>query len=423
VRAGAKPRTGGRAYLGLALLGWGLSILLGVTPHEDLLVGAALATFGFVLLFTAPPLPRVGHLRPWIVASAGVGIAILVLAYDEWAQSALNLPKAAIVAFGCMAAATAPWLDREVATGRRGVKTTVATLLVCALAVLGGPLLMWTAQAAFKAGLGTTPTEAFVRTALLAPVGALLTLFGWHPTTTGQTITYLTPRGPFSLEIGAACSGVQAMALFTGVLALFMWSERPGARRFALWSAIGIAGVYVANLLRIVMLFLVGYQWGSEAVIRAHAQAGWIFFVGWALLFALLVRKTRAQPPARPPLRPRPLVPGSTLGSAAKDRLRNADGQRPQPLPGPRPVRGRDFALGSGGLRRAVPARSPMLGRAAVPSAHSRTHDVPDVHARGAWQDTSAGLDGHDRRPRQPGHVLSLGSQPTRQPARESGPR
>ena len=36
----------GRAYLGLALLGWGLSILLGVTPHEDLLVANSLATVG-----------------------------------------------------------------------------------------------------------------------------------------------------------------------------------------------------------------------------------------------------------------------------------------------------------------------------------------------------------------------------------------
>ena len=71
----------GRAYLGLALLGWGLSILLGVTPHEDLLVGGGLAVFGFALAASSPRLPEFrGSLSPWIVAGAGLAVVAGLLA-------------------------------------------------------------------------------------------------------------------------------------------------------------------------------------------------------------------------------------------------------------------------------------------------------------------------------------------------------
>jgi exosortase/archaeosortase family protein len=284
---------GGRAYLGLALLGWGLSILLGVTPHEDPVVGAALAAFGATLVVTAPRLPRFSHLSPPLVAATGLAMAILVLAYDAWSHAALDLPKGAIVLFGAGLATAAPLLKGEMALARPGnSKAPMATLVTCAIPVLGGPLAMWAAQAAFKTALGTTPIEAFVRIALLAPLGLILSLVGLHTSVRGQTVTYFTPRGPLSLEVGAACSGVQAMALFAGVLALYLVAERPGGRRLALWCCIGLFGVYIANLLRLVMLFVVGYQWGPDALLRAHAEAGWMFFVAWAIAFARLARNT-----------------------------------------------------------------------------------------------------------------------------------
>ena len=173
--------------------------------------------------------------------------------------------------------------------------TTVAvgSAVVAVLAVLGAPLAVWALQAAAKATIGSTPGEAFVRYALVAPSGLLLGALGMHPRIAGQTISFGTPRGVLSVEVGAACSGLQAMALFMAVLGAYLWSERPGARRLAVWSAIGLGGVYVANLLRLAILFLVGYRWGSDALLRVHAQAGWMFFAAWALAFAWLARRSR----------------------------------------------------------------------------------------------------------------------------------
>ncbi len=292
--AGRRRLGDGRGYLGLALLGWGLSILAGVIPHEDLLVGSGLALFGAALVATAPRLPQARHLAPAWIGGLGLALALGVVAYDAWAQATLDMPKVAIIAFGLALAGVAPWVrSHRSITLPGGAAVTPGTLVAASIPVLAAPLAMWAAQAAFSAAVGVTPTEAFVQVGLLAPVSLVLWLIGMNPSLHGQTVTYTTANGPLSLEVGAACSGVQAMALFAAVLALYLWAERPGGRRLLVWSCIGLAGIYVANLLRLVMLFLVGYQWGPEALVRAHAEAGWVFFVAWAIVFARLARAPR----------------------------------------------------------------------------------------------------------------------------------
>ena len=298
-----------RAYIGLAILGGGLSILLGAVPHEDPLVGIALAAFGAALVATAPRLPEIRHLPASLVGGAGMAVVLLLTGHSAYTRAALDLPKLAIAGLGLACAALAPLLARDAHVRLRGKPVPLATLVACLLPVLGAPLLVWGLQALFKSSLGSTPVELFVRVALLVPLSAFLGTLGLAPSVHGQTISYATPRGPLVLEVGAACSGVQAMALFAGVLALFLLAERPGGRRLALWSFIGMAGVYVANVIRLAALALVGYEWGPAALVRAHAEAGWVFFVAWSVLFAHLVRRSRARAPlaaARGPPPPGP---------------------------------------------------------------------------------------------------------------------
>ncbi|HEX2065854.1 MAG TPA: exosortase/archaeosortase family protein [Candidatus Thermoplasmatota archaeon] len=292
-------RPAGRAYIGLGVLGCGLAILVGAVPHEDPIVGIALAAFGTALVATAPRLPDI-RLPPLAAGLAGLLLALPVAAHAAWRGGAWSVPKVALVALGLALAGLAPLLARDVHVrlGRRRVP--LATLAACLLPVLGAPLLAWGVQALFKGSLGTTPVELFVRVALLPPLAGFLAVLGLGPQVDGQTIHYATPRGPLSLEVGAACSGIQAMALFAGVLTLFLLAERPGGRRLALWSFIGLGGVYVANVVRLFSLALVGYGWGPAALLRAHAEAGWIFFVAWAVLFAYLARRSGNPRPAQP---------------------------------------------------------------------------------------------------------------------------
>jgi len=271
-------------------------MILGIMPHEDPVVGVGLAIFGAAMFATHPRLPRVPHVPAWAVAGLGLAGVILVLGYRLLFPAPLDIPKVTMLILGVGLVACAPFLNRSFRfPARSRPLVRVDSVVACALAILGAPLAVWALQAAFKGLVGATPVEAFIRVALLPPVGAVLWAWGLEPAFSGQTITYATPRGPLSVDVGAACSGVQAMALFGAVLALYLVAERPGGRRLALWSLIGIAGVYVTNLVRLTTLMAVGYAWGADALVRVHAQAGWVFFVAWAVLFAWIARSPAAR--------------------------------------------------------------------------------------------------------------------------------
>ena len=81
--------------------------------------------------------------------------------------------------------------------------------------------------------------------------------------------------GTFSLSVGSACSGVNALVGFfvIGVFALYFVEGRL-SRRLA-WLALGALLVWVANIVRILMLFAVGSAFGERAAITLlHPVAG-----------------------------------------------------------------------------------------------------------------------------------------------------
>lgn len=276
--------------MGLLLLGWGVAILVGIVPHEDLLVGAGLAALGGALCFATRRVPAFPRIPALLLA--GLGAVLLVGALAFSLTSGWALPKLAIALLGVAFLGLAPFQARKVRLRGHGIP--VATLSASLVPFALGPVAIYAAQALFRHGTGTTPLEAFLATGLIAPVAALLAMLGWSPQQDGQMLTYMTPSGPLRLEVGVACSGLQAMALFAGMLALLVAVERPPPRLAALLVAVGMVGVYVSNLVRLVGLAFVGYNTDVETLEQAHAQAGWILFVAWALLFATWAKRKLA---------------------------------------------------------------------------------------------------------------------------------
>lgn len=281
------------ALLGLASLGQGLFILFRVVPHESPLLGALLAALGAALLF-ACPLPRVERVARWPLVVGGLSVALGVVAYNLSQGATFVAPKVAIIVFGLLLAACAPFATRP----------RVAHAVAWSLPLVGAPLAVWAFQAAAKSSFaGFTPMELFIQHALLAPMAASLALLGYHPSVEGQFITFDTADGgTMRLLVGVACSGIQAMGLFGGILVVYVLAERPTLRRGLAWCAVGLLGVYAVNVLRLVTLAVVGSAWGSEALQRAHAEAGWVFFVAWTGVFAwLAMGRTKRSPRARAP--------------------------------------------------------------------------------------------------------------------------
>lgn len=278
-----------RAVIGLATLGQGLLILTRVVPHESLLVGGLLGAGGVVLLWRAnmPQLDRVPARLP--IATGGLAIALGVLAYNAWRTSTLDAPKLVIVGLALASSAAALFHDRRI----RGVP--LASALLWSVPLAWGPLTVWAAQGAMKTAWNATPLEAFTHYGLLLPLAGALSILGRNPTLEGPVVTYLTPSGPIALEVGVACSGIQAMALFGGILLALLLVERPTLRVGLAWCAIGLGGVYLVNVVRLVSLALVGSRWGIDALVSFHANAGWMFFLLWSAAFAVIVIRPGAR--------------------------------------------------------------------------------------------------------------------------------
>jgi exosortase/archaeosortase family protein len=84
----------------------------------------------------------------------------------------------------------------------------------------------------------------------------------------------------FSVGIVYPCSGIESMTVFVAaVIAYFAAFKEKRVKRTVMYSVIGIIVLYFMNILRIMILVMVGYYMGNEAMHFAHANLGWIMFV------------------------------------------------------------------------------------------------------------------------------------------------
>ncbi len=279
---------------GLLLFGYGALVLLDVLAHESLWVGAGLIVVGLGLLVPlglsagtsrgSGPRPR----QQMNEETSGRTLATLllgffaaggVLSYNLAAGASWTSPKLALLAYGIALLAAAPDLHRPLGPVR------VGSLVAWSLPLLGAPLGIWAFDAALDAGAGASPLDAFIEHALVPPMEASLTALGFEVANHGQTLSLQTPRGELFLTVGLVCAGIQPGILFLGLLGLDAWKRRTSPRRFGGMFLIGIAAVYLVNMVRLVGLAIVGHRWGGDALQTVHAHGGWVLFLVLVLVF------------------------------------------------------------------------------------------------------------------------------------------
>jgi exosortase/archaeosortase family protein len=141
--------------------------------------------------------------------------------------------------------------------------------------------------------------------ALAPETGAVLNLLGVAnnvhavPGSTAPGLTF-TPQHlgtPVTVVITTACSGIYSFGIFASAFLAFVLTEyeRPSRR---IWSLLGLGffTAYAANVLRMVVIVLVGYYTDTvetdlQNMLVAHSYAGWFIFLAWiALFWGLLFR-------------------------------------------------------------------------------------------------------------------------------------
>ena len=151
-------------------------------------------------------------------------------------------------------------------------------------------------------------------TVALAPeTAAVLNLLGVpanvHPISgsTAPGLTFATTSGAvITVVITTACSGIYSFGIFASAFVAFVLTEyeRFEAKVFGL-LVLGFVTSYVANILRMVLIVLVGVYSDkpTEAVQNlavAHSNLGWVIFLGWIALFWGLVFRFVVKKPSVP---------------------------------------------------------------------------------------------------------------------------
>jgi exosortase E/protease (VPEID-CTERM system) len=107
-----------------------------------------------------------------------------------------------------------------------------------------------------------------------------------YPTLDYDPSQGLLGTGSFLVEIAPECSGYEGIALVTVFVALYLWIFRKSLsfpRAFLLFP-VGIAAIWLANVLRITALIVIGTSISPEVAVGGfHSQAGWISFTLIAL--------------------------------------------------------------------------------------------------------------------------------------------
>lgn len=302
-----RPRAGdaARFVLGMLLGGYGGLVLLDLLAHESKLVGVLLLAAGTGLLvlprqraYSQPRHADVGPGLRWTIAGAGAVAACGTLVYNGIARSTLSLPECVILAYGLALVVASGHLDRVVGRAR------VADLVAWSIPLLAAPLVIYAVDAAIDArsDVGQSPLDGLIRHALVYPMSGVLSLLGFSADAQGQTIGVATPRGNLFLSVGLVCAGIEPGILFLGVFGLYAWHHEVRGWRLAIMLAVGLIGVYAANLVRLLILVMVGYWWGGAALRATHAHAGWLLFVGWIMAFWWVVLR-RFHHSMGPPIR------------------------------------------------------------------------------------------------------------------------
>lgn len=284
------PRSSLRPLVGLALTGYGLLVIADVLAHDDARAGGFLLALGLLLLI--PGIPPLQLRKAKTIAAVGACLVIAVLAYNLAADSSLGAPEWGLLLYGAALVAASPFLTRDL--GRFPVASIVGWSFPAVLA----PLCVFALNAVLSTDSSGAAASPLIRWTMVFPTAGALRLIGTPVEVDGSTLMLTTPRGGLSLGVGLVCAGLYPMVLFAGLVGLHAWRHHEPARKVAAYLGIGLLGLWIVNLVRLVSLAKVGQLWGPDMLQRAHENLGWVFFTLYMIAFWAFI--FRGREPTRP---------------------------------------------------------------------------------------------------------------------------
>lgn len=106
----------------------------------------------------------------------------------------------------------------------------------------------------------------------------------------------------FEVGIGWACAGLEELVIISVILFILIDSFKLGKNRAAYWLVLGIAGSFVINIVRMVILVWVAFNYGMSQMLWVHTHLGDILFLVWIGVFWILFFKFASHSKESPPI-------------------------------------------------------------------------------------------------------------------------
>lgn len=301
-----------RGLAGLFLVGYGLLVVFELIAHEAFVAGLASVGLGLLFLYpynatrappdqaNDPPFQRSPTASPiqrahaGAIAGFGAILTASLILYNLIVGSSLGTPEWGLLLYGLGLIIAASLLDSP----QHGERAS--TLVGWSFPLVLAPLALFafngliSGPSAARAGSAASPA---IHYALTLPTAWTLEMLGTASHVEGNNIILSTQGDTFALGVGLVCAGIYPAIMFLGILGMHAWQERLPRARFASYLLLGLGGLYVANLTRLMILVKVGATWDGAMLQQVHAHLGWIFFVGFMILFwGLVLRRLEPGP-------------------------------------------------------------------------------------------------------------------------------
>ena len=117
---------------------------------------------------------------------------------------------------------------------------------------------------------------------ILLPTVAITKLMGIPLEVIAIETVRLSGVEEMTIVIGGPCSGLYSMFLLIGIVTGYSRIEKMNIQKTMFILGFTIAVAYVANLVRVIVLYVTAYMYGQESMMMVHTHLGWIIFAGIA---------------------------------------------------------------------------------------------------------------------------------------------
>jgi len=131
----------------------------------------------------------------------------------------------------------------------------------------------------------------------ITPLMWIVTGLGYPFQNQGQLVHFTSYSGEsISLAVTTGCAGPVTMGVFLAIFILMVLDVPPPPKKATWLFLFGVAGTWLQSVIRLIIVLLVGYYWGEEAVWMAHFWSIYILFPLWYLLFVYIYFRQVGRP-------------------------------------------------------------------------------------------------------------------------------